>query len=392
MFSIPVLQQLDFYKTGHHAQYPVGTNRVYSNFTPRASRNPDIQEVIFFGLQYFISEYLVAQWNETFFYEDEDFVIDEYKLRLDTSLGKDSVDVENIRALHRLGYLPIRIKALPEGALVPMQVPCFTIENTLPEFSWLTNRLETILSAIVWGPCTSATTAFRYRQVFEAWAEKTGAPAGFVPWQGHDFSMRGMMGLEAAAMSGAGHLLSFTGTDTVPAIEFLEQYYGANAATELIGGSVAASEHACMCMGGKDLEEDTYRRMLTEVYPNGIVSLVSDTWDFFGIVTVTIPKLKDIILARNGKFVVRPDSGDPVKIICGDSSAVRGTPEYKGLIECLWETFGGTTNEKGFRTLDSHIGAIYGDSITLQRQSEILSGLAAKGFASDNIVLGIGLT
>jgi nicotinamide phosphoribosyltransferase len=198
--------------------------------------------------------------------------------------------------------------------------------------------------------------------------------------------------MEAACMSRAGHLLSFTGTDTIPAIDWLEKYYNADSDKEMIGGSVPATEHSVQCAGGKEDEQETYRRLITEVYPKGIVSVVSDTWDFWNVVTVILPNLKKEIMARDGKLVIRPDSGDPVKIIVGDPEAVDGSPEHKGLIRCLWDTFGGTLSPTGFKMLDPHIGAIYGDSITLDRQWKILSGLAKKGFASSNVVLGIGLT
>lgn len=380
----------DFYKVDHRNQYPNGTEKIYSNFTPRTSRRADTKEIVFFGLQYFVKEYLVNRFKQDFFNLPEEIAVAKYKRRIDTSLGADAVKMDHVVALHRLGYLPIRVKAVKEGTLVPLQVPAFTIENTLPEFFWLTNFLETLVSATVWGPCTSATTAFTYRKNFEKYAELTGAPKGFVPWQGHDFSFRGMFGLEAARMSGAGHLLSFTGTDTIPAIDFLEEYYNADGTKELIGGSVPATEHSVMCAGGKETEYDTYKRLITQVYPAGIVSIVSDTWDFWNIVTVTIPALKNEILARNGKVVIRPDSGDPVKIIVGDDNAPVGTPEHKGLIQCLWDTFGGELTDKGYKVLDGHIGAIYGDSITIERQIAILEGLEKKGFASCNVVLGIG--
>lgn len=151
-----------------------------------------------------------------------------------------------------------------------------------------------------------------------------------------------------------------------------------------------ATEHSVMCMGGEVSEYDTFKRLITEVYPKGIISIVSDTWDYFAVLTETLPRLKDIIMSREGKVVIRPDSGDPVKIICGDPDAILGTPESKGTIELLWETFGGTTNSKGYKQLDSHIGAIYGDSITYDRARQITSSLISKGFASTNIVFGIG--
>lgn len=386
-----IITAKDFYKVDHRSQYPDKTQLIYSNFTPRTSRVLSINKVVLFGLQYFIKEYLINRFNKDFFNVPKSKAVARYKRRLDTSLGPNAVDVSHIEALHDLGYLPISIRALAEGTMVPIQVPMFTMENTIDEFFWLVNFLETIVSATVWGPCTSATTASQYRIVFERFANITGGSKEFIPWQGHDFSFRGMFGLEAAEMSAAGHMLSFTGTDTMPAIDFLEEYYKANAEQELIGGSVFATEHSVMCSGGKETEIDTYIRLITEVYPTGIISIVSDTWDFWNVVSDTLPKLKDIIMKRDGKVVIRPDSGDPVLILCGDKSIEdKNDPVYKGLVECLWDIFGGTINSKGFKTLDPHIGAIYGDSITLERQGQILLRLMHNGFASDNIVLGIG--
>jgi nicotinamide phosphoribosyltransferase len=385
----PIFNATDFYKVDHRRQYPVGTTKIYSNFTARGSRITGIDATINFGLQFFIKRYLIEAFNETFFDVPKEKAVANYKRRLDTSLGP-VVTMEHVGELHDLGYLPLEIKGLPEGDLVNLQVPLLTVVNTKPQFFWLTNFIETLMSSTLWGMITSATVAFEYRKNFEYWAKKTGSPAGFVPWQGHDFSFRGMFGLEAAAQSGAGHLLSFTGTDTIPAIDLLEEYYGANANWQMVGGSVAATEHSTIASGGKDTETSTFHRLITEVYPKGIVSIVSDTWDFWAVVTQIIPSLKKEILARDGKVVIRPDSGDPVKIIIGDSEEADGTPANKGLIQCLWETFGGTVTAEGYKVLDSHIGAIYGDSITIGRQKAILEGLAKKGFASANIVLGIG--
>lgn len=390
MTTSPILLK-DGYKVGHKFQYPNGTTLVYSNLTPRKSRSAEVNEIVFFGLQYFIKEYLVHQFNEGFFNRPKAEVVKEYARRMDNYLGKDSITYQHIADLHDLGYLPLEIKALPEGSLVPMRVPIFTIKNTKPEFFWLTNMLETVLSAVLWKPSTSATTAFEYLRTFTRYAKDTvGDDLSFIPWQGHDFSFRGMSGIEDAVMSGAGHLLSFTGTDTIPAIDFLEKFYSANCENELIGGSVPATEHSVMCMGTQGDEIGTFERLISEVYPAGIVSIVSDTWDFWQVITDFLPRLKDRILARNGKVVIRPDSGDPVKIIIGDENAPVGSPEYKGAIECMWETFGGTITPKGYKLLDGHIGLIYGDSITTERQLAILEGLKKKGFASYNVVLGIG--
>lgn len=386
----PILLK-DGYKVGHKFQYPSGTTLVYSNLTPRKARNAEVDEIIFFGLQYFIKEYLIRQFDESFFKQPKEDVLKAYVRRMDHYLGKDSISYDHIASLHDLGYLPLEIKALPEGILVPMKVPIFTIKNTLPDFFWLTNMLETLLSAIIWKPCTSATTAFHYLKTFTKYANETvGDDHSFIPWQGHDFSFRGMSGIEDALMSSAAHLLSFTGTDTIPAIDFLEMYYNADCEKELIGGSVPATEHSVMCMGTQGDEIGTFDRLITQIYPAGIVSIVSDTWDFWKVITEFLPQLKDKIIARNGKVVIRPDSGDPVKIIVGDKDAKPGSPEYKGAIECMWETFSGTITEQGYKLLDSHIGLIYGDSITTERQVEILQGLKDKGFASYNVVLGIG--
>lgn len=373
----------DFYKVDHRSQYPKGTEMIYSNLTARGSRIPGADKIVVFGIQYFLKDYLGRRFQEGFFNQPLEKVMADYKRRIQNSLGKDCITFSHIEELHKLGYLPLQIKALAEGTLCPLRVPFLTIKNTLPEFFWLTNFLETILSNVIWGAITSATTSHQYRKIFDRYAAETSDIPDFIQWQGHDFSMRGMFGLEAALISGAGHLLSFTGTDTIPAIDFLEQFYRANSDKELIGASVPATEHSVMCMGGKESETETYRRLLTEVYPSGIVSIVSDTWDYWHVFDTILPSLKDVILARNGKFVIRPDSGEPVDVICGTATS-------KGSIERLWDIFGGTVNSKGFKQLDPHVGLIYGDSITIDRCEKICAGLKEKGFASTNVVLGIG--
>jgi len=407
---------VDGYKVDHRRQYPTNSQLVFSNLTPRGTRVNGLDKVITFGLQYFMKKYLIEEWNRTFFNLSLDTVTARYGRRLLGYLGVNNVGDQHIRDLHDLGYLPLEIWALPEGSNVNLRVPTFVVWNTDARFFWLTNAIETILSTTIWGPCTSATTAVMYRQIFEKWAKETSPEAiGFVPWQGHDFSFRGHFGFEAACMSGAAHLLSFTGTDTLPAIDFLEEYYNADCEKELIGGSVAATEHSVMCMGGMEDEVETFRRLIEDVYPSGIVSIVSDTWDFWNVVDPEngiCKQLKDKILARDGKVVIRPDSGDPVKIVTGyteDEIVVAYDPytfkpkygcketkkeltelEVKGMVQCLWEIFGGTESNTGYKLLDSHIGAIYGDSITLERAEQICQRLADKGFASTNVVFGIG--
>jgi len=231
--------------------------------------------------------------------------------------------------------------------------------------------------------------AKQYRKILDQYAAETSSTPEFVDFQGHDFSMRGMAGLEAAMLSAAGHLLSFKGTDTIPVLDFIEQYYSGNEADTLLGTSVAATEHSVMSMGTDTGELETFKRLITEVYPNGIVSIVSDTWDLWKVLTEYLPQLKKEVLARDGKVVIRPDSGDPVDIICGNPNG-QHEAERKGVIELLWDTFGGMVNEKGYKELNSHIGAIYGDSITLEHAENICQRVKVKGFASTNVVLGIG--
>ncbi len=386
--AIPLLLT-DGYKVDHRRQYPSDTTLVYSNWTPRKSRIAGIDNVLFFGLQYFIKKYIIEEFNTNFFSKPKEEILKLYSRRINNYLGENKVGLKHISDLHDLGYIPMVFKALPEGVSVPVKVPMFTMYNTKPEFFWLTNYFETILSTTVWLPCNSATLAKKYRMILDKYAQETSSQPEFVDWQGHDFSMRGMAALEAALISGAGHLLSFTGTDTIPAIDFLEKYYNANSDNELIGGSVAATEHSVMSMGTNLGEEETFKRLITEVYPSGIVSVVSDTWDLWKVLNEYLPNLKNEILSRDGKLVIRPDSGDPVKIICGDSDA-ENSIEKKGVVQLLWETFGGKINKKGYKELDSHIGAIYGDSITLERAKLICEGLKSKGFASTNVVLGVG--
>ena len=389
----------DSYKTNHGRMMPDSTQRVYSNFTCRSDRLakvlPDFDhKTVWFGLQGFLQERMIFGWQQNFFDRPFSWVIEKLKRRFGEGSSYGSyATIGDFVNLHKLGYLPLHIKALPEGARVPIKVPPMTFTNTHDEFSWLTNYEETIISTELWMPGTSATTSFEFKRLLTKYAKKTGSPMEFVTWQGHDFSMRGMPGFEAAARSGSGHLLSFNGSDTLPAVDYLEEYY---AGTEtFVAGSVPATEHSVMCMGGKDDEVETYLRLM-KLYPTGVLSIVSDTWDFWKIVTETATTVKPEIMARqpdiNGlaKLVFRPDSGDPVKILCGDPEAEVGTPAYKGAVRCLWEVFGGTTTATGHKLLDSHVGLIYGDSIDLLKAQIILERLDNQGFASANVVLGIG--
>jgi len=393
----------DCYKLGHKALYPQGTTTVYSNYTNRASRIEGVDHVVHFGLQAFIQSYCVEAFAP-FFAASEEEAIKEYEETLVNVLGPEhGIDTSHIRALHQLGYLPLIFRSLPEGTRVPLRVPSFTVENTLPDFFWLTNYIETVLSAEIWQASTSATTADTYRQLLIAAAERTGGDLGAVNWQLHDFSFRGMGGTHAAAMSGAGHLLSFTGSDSLATIDWVNRYYPSLPGSEngQILGSIPATEHSVMCAGiARENELATFNRILDQ-HPAGNVSVVSDTMNFWSVLGQILPTLKDRIMARDGKLVIRPDSGDPADIICGTRSnrelaltaegkTTENDPAYFGAVQLLWEVFGGTINAAGYKELDPHIGLIYGDSITPARAQDITQRLELAGFAASNIVFGVG--
>lgn len=388
---IAPLLQTDAYKLDHRRVYELSgkVSRVYANYTNRKSRIDGVDHVVHFGLQAFLQKYAIDAY-EPFFAADENDVCALYEERIAGVLGPNDIASEHIRALHKKGFLPLEFRAVPEGTPVPIGVPSFTVENTDDDFFWLTNYIETVLSAEVWHASTSATIARTFRREFDEAAERTGGLAAAVDWQGHDFSYRGQTSSETAAASGAGHLLSFTGTDSLVALEWIDNYYGGT----YVAGSVPATEHSVMSTGIATLGEQELFERILKLYPAGIVSVVSDTFDLWKVVTEFLPNLKEQILARDGKLVIRPDSGNPVDILTGHLGSYRTpedrTPAEVGVVELLWQVFGGEVNEKGFKVLDSHIGVIYGDSITVDRAKEINRRLEAKGFASINWVGGIG--
>lgn len=385
---------IDFYKVGHIDQYPKDVTQVWSNFTPRSTRVIDQKHVVFFGLQYFIKEILQKEWQNNFFNVYRPDIIKEYREVISATLGIKEPRTDHIEALHSLGYLPLAIYALPEGTSVPLGVPMLVITNTHPDFAWLPNYFETILSNILWKPSTSATTSQAFRRLFLKHAKAAGeTDFSFVDWQGHDFSERGMSGREDAILSGMGHLLSFSGTDTLPAIIQAHETYGAD---YTIGGSVPATEHSVMCAGGKDDELETFRSLIEDIYPSGIVSIVSDTWDLWKVLTEYVPALKDKILARDGKVVIRPDSGDPTNILCGDRNLSlykqpeERSPAAKGTLRLLAEAVGMTEQKNGLPLINK-MAAIYGDSISLARADSILDRTVRELKLSPyNVVFGIG--
>lgn len=396
----------DSYKLGHADQYPADTEAVYSNFTARSEKLLPIPEqykdgkYVVMGISAFMQK-LNGVWVETL----RNMTIPEFKKELEEFIremgafvGPNGLDADRFTSLYSYvcahGELPLSFKAVPDGTVLDIRTPCLTVENVQPEFYWFVNYMESYISTELWKPMTTATIARFYRRVLEDYAVRTGSPVEFVDWQAHDFSMRGMSGSDDGAYSGLGHLAYFTGTDNLMSMKLAKEvYFSGN--DYLYGGSVPATEHSVMCMGGEDSELETFRRLVTQ-YNSGIVSIVSDTWDYFNVITNTANELKDVILNRQpdafglAKVVFRPDSGNPIDIICGDPEAAEGTPERKGSLQCLWEIFGGTITETGHKLLNQRVGLIYGDSITPQRMLDILARMEAEGWASANLVFGVG--
>lgn len=418
-----IILLLDAYKLFHRVMYPKNTTLVYTNNTFRSMNyyqgdNKDYG--IVFGNQYIVRK-LKDKFQE--FFDTEWSTLEAYlKSQLDSFTGMD-YSIEHIKYLHSLGYLPLVVKSLREGTKCPIGVPNLTMYNTDPKCFWLTNALETWMSNNTWQGHYSASISNEYREIFTKWSLKTTGNIDNVAIQGHDFSYRGMGGEDTAILSAMAHLTSFVGSDTVPAYTNIQYYYDTGLNdwqnfshdgswyNNIVATSVPATEHSVQCAhyNGEDIE---YLDYILEKFPTGIVSIVCDGYDFWKFITEILPQRKEQILARNGKLVVRPDSGDPVDIICGRGGNDPGLnnkwsyeevcnkfktyyehtskEEFKGAIECLWHIFGGTTNELGYKELDSHIGLIYGDSITLERADDICSRLAEKGFASTNWIAGIG--
>lgn len=387
------LLRCDFYKTGHIEQYPEGLETIYTTYIPRKSRL-GTNYAMFVGLQWTM-KYLQQIWKP--FFENKDKAlsfIGEYYIYCKDGLGRE-VKTEQFMNLFNLGHLPLCIKALPEGTATPIRVPFFVMYNTVPGFGWLVQFIETDLSNHFWKFPTSATIACEYRKIINKALEISGVDKSIAPFMGHDFSYRGMSGYEDAVMSGIGHLVAFSGTDTIPAIAEINENYGYSTNQPSWGFSVAATEHSTACAYKFNGEFDYFKRLLTEVYPTGIVSIVSDTYNLWKVLTDFNPRLKEIILNRkpNGnqpaKVVFRPDSGNPELIICGDPNS--SDPNVKaGTINLLLDVFGYTMNDKGFKVLNPAVGAIYGDSITRERAQAICDNLISQGICPSCLVYGIG--
>lgn len=369
----------DTYKQVHHNMFPRGLTKLVSYWTPRRSMLKEQDHMVFFGLQAFIKEYLITYFKRDFFKLSTDEVQELYTISMDIQLGEGNYDISPILKLHELGYLPIQIRALPEGTLVPMGIPCIEITNTHPDFAWVVQWIECILQVELWKPCAHATIGHMYRELANDYYKMTCDDFLRPEMACSDFGMRGMSCMEEAVRCSSAWLLSFDKTSTIPAIDYIDTYYDACCWTEKIGIGAVSTEHSVMASNyAVDGDEITFvKRLLTELYPNASFSMVSDTYDYWNMIDNILPACKKEIMQHNGKLLVRPDSGDIVEI------AVK-------TIEKLWNVFGGTVNSKGYKVLDPHIGIIYGDGCTLNNVKKVWEELEKKGFAANNIVFGVG--
>lgn len=369
----------DCYKFSHQDQYPKGTNKVYSYLESRGSREDGLDYTVFFGLQFYLKKYLLKPVTHA--------DVDEHEKVVGHIMG--SVNSSRWRDLADLGYLPLQIKAVPEGTVMPLKNALMTITNTHPDFAWLVNYAETLLMKL-WGPITVASNSYRFRRMFNGFADRTVGNRDAVPFQLHDFGYRGVDSEEAAGIMGAGHLLSFLGTDTTAAVKLLMDYYSGGEDGNPVGLSVPASEHSVMCAHSIENDDLPAIRNMLDVYQSGTVSIVFDSYDLWrAIEEYACGLLKDQIMARDGKVVIRPDSGDPPLIICGNPSADT-LPEQMGVLRLLDRGFGSDFNDLGFREICEKVGTIYGDAIFYERAVNILSKMAGMGYASNNIVFGSG--
>lgn len=357
MITYNPLLCLDFYKTCHAEQYPKGLTKMVSYYTPRMSRLGDTDKVTLFGLQAFIQEYLIEAFSDHFFNVPFDSVLKEYNRVLGATIGTKGVGEKRLRELHDLGYLPLQVRAIPEGTRTNIRVPQIEISNTHPNFVWLVNTIETMLSCTMWHTQVSAEVGYRYRKIVNEYAERTCDDNVVRARLLGDFSMRGQESVESATKSAAAFCLSFLNTATVPAILWLEYNYNCDCSKEPVAYGALSTEHSVMCSNfAVDGDEVTQiRRLLCEVYPHQSFSMVSDSYDYWNLVEKVLPQLKDDILNHDGFISIRGDSGDPVSVIT--------ETVYR-----LWDIFGGTVNSKGY---DDETAAAIQKKVTAQQELEL---------------------
>lgn len=426
---ISPLLKTDAYKLSHMLLYPKGTQIVYETLTPRVnSFFKWDNKMTAFGYRLFFTR-LQDDFQKNFFDLDWDDVYADVKPAVAESLGEEVAAqiMPHFQALHELGYLPLKVTALPEGTLVPMQVPVLTIENTDPKFFWLPGYLETALLSDTFVTSTVASIARKFRQVGQHFADLSADDNAYLDFQFHDFSQRGQHGNDAAILSGIAHLTSFKGTDIVQAPAVIHDVYP-DTRGAFVGGSVLATEHSVMESYGTD-QLSAYRQLIAN-NPSGILSIVSDTYDYWEVVNSVLPALKDEVLARDGKVVIRPDSdtelvslkletlvltsqgwepfggyvGELVVLPTGRIITKNGLapflPATKNIdatselilatMYVMADTFGTTTNSKGFKVLNSHIGILHGEGVTLDTIDGYFEAIVDAGFSAENIVFGVG--
>lgn len=379
LYNINPMLLIDFYKAVHAEMLPTKITKSVSYFTPRMSRVRMWNKVVMFGLQGFVKTYLIDYFNERFFERPIDEVISEYERIMDASLGKGVYGLQKIKGLHALGYLPIEIWALPEGTKVPMHVPMFCITNTHDDFAWLPQALESLISAEAWHPMLAATVGATYRDIVNKFYDETCDDSVSRNKALGSFDFRGEECTDSAIKAAAGWCLSFVNTATVPVIPYLEKLYNCDCTKEPVAFGSPSTEHAVMCSNyAVDGDEVTLlKRLLTEIYPDTSFSAVLDSYDYWNVIDNVLPQIKSEIMTHNGCMLMRGDSGDCIEVVT------------KTVFK-LWDEFGGTINSKGYKVLDPHVKAIYGDSITIQRCERIYEILKDNGFAANNVALGVG--
>ena len=373
MFHFMMPDVADTYKNCHVDVYPEGMTKLVSYLVPRKSMFEKQQKVVVFGIQAFIKNF--KENADAWFAKPTSEVIADYEKKMNLQLGPGNYETSHIEKLHRLGYLPLKIKALPEGSLVNMGVPIASVENTDPDFAWLAQWTECWLQGEVWKPCNDATAGYMYYKIAKKWYDKTtdGADPRMAA---SDFGMRGMSCMEEACKTSASWLISFNKTSTVPAISWLDYFYNADCSYNHLGIGAVSIEHSVVSsnVAVGTSEKELILKLLKQ-YKN--FSYVADTYDYWDIVKNVLPEIKEEILAHEGKILIRPDSGD----------------QYENVIQTvqsLWETFGGTENKKGYKVLNPHVGMILGDGCTLKQVEKIWKKLEEMKFAATNCLFGVG--
>jgi nicotinamide phosphoribosyltransferase len=364
MNSNNLILNTDSYKASHYLQYPPGTEYVSSYIESRGGRYP---QTLFFGLQAFLKQYLSSP------------------------ISRDDIEeAEELLTLHGLpfnrqgwnyileqygGFLPLSIEAVPEGSVIPTSNVMLQVVNTDPRVPWLTSYIETALLRAIWYPTTVATYSFQVRQLIKAYLEKTAASTDGLPFKLHDFGARGASSNETAALGGLAHLVNFQGTDTVAALIAARRWYGA----KMAGFSIPAAEHSTITAWGEENEEAAYRNMLEQFSGEGrLLAVVSDSYDLWNALgNLWGGSLRKAVMRNGGTVVIRPDSGDPVKVVTET-------------IECLMRKFGAQQNAKGYWVLPEYIRVIQGDGINPDTIAEILAAMKTKRQSAENIAFGMG--